>query len=496
MRILQVAAEIFPLLKTGGLADIVGALPPALAAAGEDVRVLLPAFPAIRAGVPDAAPVAAFHAPWGEAAQLLAGHIPLEGGARRIAVYLIDAPDLYERPGNPYEDAQRQPYGDNHRRFALLGWAAMRLAQGLDAHWRPELVHAHDWHAGLAPAYLRFHAPQARSLFTVHNLAYQGLFQPWNFPELGLPAEAFRMEGLEFHGQLSFMKAGLYYADRISTVSPSYAREIQTPAQGQGLDGLLGARAGVLHGILNAVDDAVWNPATDALLPHTYRASVGKPDQPDDPAMRGKAACKAALQAELGLAVDAQAPLFIVVSRLCEQKGLHLVLDGLETLRARGGQLALLGSGEAWMEEAFRACAAAYPKRVAVRLGYDEALAHRLFGAGDVVLVPSRFEPCGLTQMYGLAYGALPLVHRVGGLADTVADCALENLADGSANGFVFEHFDATHYARALRRAFALHARPAEWRRVCVTGMRQSHAWAGAAAQYIAVYRQALQQAG
>ncbi|WP_225782275.1 glycogen synthase GlgA [Xenophilus sp. Marseille-Q4582] len=488
MRILLVAAEIFPLLKTGGLADIVGALPPALTAAGEDVRVLLPAFPAIRAGVAEAQPVARLQAPWGEEAQLLFGRLPLDGGARRIAIYLIDAPGLYERPGNPYEDAQRQPYGDNHRRFALLGWAAMRLAQGLDAQWRPELVHAHDWHAGLAPAYLRFHTPQVRSLFTVHNLAYQGLFQPWNFPELGLPAEAFQVEGLEFHGQLSFMKAGLFYADRISTVSPGYAREIQTPAQGQGLDGLLRARSHVLHGILNAVDDAVWNPATDALLPRTYQ-------QPDGRAMHGKALCKAALQAELGLHAEAQAPLFIVVSRLSEQKGLHLVLEGLDALLAQGGQLALLGSGEAWMQDAFRARAAAQPGRIAVRVGHDEALAHRLFGAGDVVLVPSRFEPCGLTQMYGLAYGALPLVHRVGGLADTVTDCTLENIADGSANGFVFETFDSDAFARAVRRAFALYARPIEWRRVRATGMRQPHAWAGAAAAYIALYRQALQAA-
>lgn len=494
MRILQVAAEIFPLLKTGGLADVVGALPLALRAAGEDVRVLLPAFPAIRAGVPDAAPVAAFHAPWGEPAQLLFGHIAPDaaqadgpdGDARRIPVYLIDAPALYDRPGNPYEDPQRQPYGDNHRRFALLGWAAMRLAQGLDPHWQPELVHAHDWHAGLAPAYLRLHAPQVRSLFTVHNLAYQGLFPPWDFHGLGLPPEAFHVEGVEYHGQLSFMKAGLYYADRLSTVSPSYAREIQTPAQGQGLDGLLRDRAGVLHGILNAVDEAVWNPATDAELPRPY-------GQPDGRRMAGKAACKAALQAELGLAAEPQRPLFIVVSRLSEQKGLHLVLEGLDALLAQGGQLAVLGSGEGWMEEAFRRQVAAHPARLAAHIGYDEARAHRLFGAGDVVLVPSRFEPCGLTQMYGLKYGALPLVHRVGGLADTVADCSLENLADGSANGFVFTHFDTADYTRALRRAFALYARPAEWRRVRAAAMGRRAGWDGAAARYIDVYRQALQ---
>lgn len=484
MRILQVAAEIFPLLKTGGLADIVGALPPALSAAGEDVRVLLPGFAAIRAGVQEATPVASLQAPWGQQAQLLHAQLPLAGG-RRITVYLIDAPTLYERAGSPYEDAQRRPHADNHLRFALLGFAAMRLAQGLDAHWQPELVHAHDWHAGLAPAYLRFHAPKVKSLFTIHNLAYQGLFEPGHFAQLGLPAQAFAIEGLEFHGQLSFMKAGLFYAHKLSTVSPSYAREIQTAEQGHGLDGLLRARAQALHGILNAVDETVWHPATDALLPQRYQL-------PDGRAMAGKAVCKAALQGELGLKPDAQAPLFIVVSRLSEQKGLHLVLEALDTLLAGGGQLAVLGSGEAWLEQAFGAAAAEQPERVAVRIGYDEALAHRLFGAGDVVLVPSRFEPCGLTQMYGLAYGALPLAHRVGGLSDTVIDCALENLAEGTANGFVFERFDAQDLRRALRRAFALRARPAEWRRVRATGMRRPAGWAQAAAQYIALYRQTL----
>ena len=492
MRVLQVSAELFPLLKTGGLADVTGALPLALGAAGEDVRVLLPGFPAIVAGVADTVEVAAFDAPWGERAVLRLGRVDIAPASSKtpattIVAYVIDAPALYDRPGNPYEDASRQPYGDNHRRFALLGWAAARLAQGLDPAWRPEVVHAHDWHAGLAPAYMAL-APatpgvaRAASVFTVHNLAYQGVFPAWAMDGLGLPREAFDVRGVEFHGQLSFMKAGLFYADRLTTVSPTYAREIQTPEQGCGLEGLLRDRAGALTGILNGVDDAIWNPATDALIPHPY--DVRRP--------AGKAACKAALQASLGLAVDPDVPLFVMVSRLTQQKGQPLVLDGLDALVARGGQLAVLGSGDAALERAFVERAAATPRSVSATIGYDERFAHLLFGAGDVTLVPSMFEPCGLTQMYGLRYGCLPLVHRVGGLADTVVDCALEHMADGSATGFVFDGFEPHRYAAAVRRAFALYERPADWRRVRAAGMRRSADWAGPAARYAEVYRQAL----
>jgi starch synthase len=485
MRILQVSAEIFPLLKTGGLADIAGALPLALLAARQDARVLLPGFPAIVAGVRDAQVLAEFAAPWGERVRLRLGRIVTQG-APDIPAYWIDAPALYDRPGNPYEDAARQPYADNHRRFALLGWAAAQLAQGLDPAWQPELVHAHDWHAALAPTYLAFAPPSGRpkvsSVFTVHNLAYQGLFAPWHFAELGLPAAAFGVNGLEYHGQLSFMKGGLVFADRLTTVSPTYAREIQTPEQGCGLDGLLRHRSGVLSGILNAVDDQVWNPAIDTHLAERFDARR----------MGGKAHCKAAVQEELGLAPKADAPLFVVVSRLTEQKGLHLVLEGLDALLAQGGQLAVLGSGDAALEGAFRARAAAAPKTVSVTLGYSEPLAHRLFGAGDVTLVPSHFEPCGLTQMYGLKYGSLPLVHRIGGLADTVVDSTLEDMASGTATGFSFDTFGAAGYARAQRRAFALYQRPADWRAVRANAMRRPADWATAAASYLDVYRQAL----
>lgn len=478
MKVLQVSAEIFPLLKTGGLADIAGAMPAALNAQGCEVRVLLPGFAPIMADLQSASVLAELTAPWGEQVVLRQGVL----GALDIRAYVIDAPHLYHRAGTPYEDEQRQPHHDNHLRFALLGWVAAQLACGLDGHWQPAVVHSHDWHAALTSAYLAFGPSQGRrvaSVYTVHNLAYQGVFAPIHFYDLGLPAHAFSVNGVEFHGQLSFMKAGLYYADHITTVSPTYAREIQTPEQGCGLDGLLRARAHDLSGILNAVDESVWNPATDSAIAYAFDA--------ENPA--GKAFCKAALQQELGLTVDADAPLFGVVSRLTEQKGLHLVLAVLDALLARGGQLVVLGTGDAALEAAFLARAAARPHAVSVRIGYDEAYAHRIFSASDVTLVPSRFEPCGLTQMYGFKYGSLPLVHRVGGLADTVVDCALEHLADGTSNGFVFNDFTPQALELALRRALALYQRPTEWHVVRQRAMALSLGWHKAAAQYVALYR-------
>jgi starch synthase len=398
---------------------------------------------------------------------------------------VIDAPSLYARPGNPYADAGQQAYPDNHLRFALLGWVAARLAEGLDPAWQPQVVHAHDWHAGLAPAYLKA-AEQASgrklaaSVQTVHNLAYQGNFPSDIFAYLGLPAHFFDIDGIEFHGQCSFLKAGLFFADKITTVSPTYAREIQEVEQGCGLDGLLRTRAHDLAGILNGVDDAVWNPATDPLIAGHY----------DVQRIAGKLACKTALQQEAGLAIQDEAPLFCVVSRLTEQKGLHLVLAALPRIVARGGQIMLLGSGDPALEAAFKAAAAAHPQSVAVRIGYDEQLAHRLIAAGDVILVPSRFEPCGLTQLYGLKYGTLPLVRRVGGLADTVVDSALENLDEELATGFVFDAFDEAGIDAALRRAFALYRREADWAAVQARGMRQRFDWDAAAAQYLDLYQQ------
>lgn len=481
MRALHVCAEVYPLLKTGGLADVAGALPPALRGCGCDVRMLLPGFPAIMEGIADLRPIAELPSRFGATAlRLLAGTQP-QGG---IETYVIDAPGLYDRPGNPYGDAAGREYPDNHRRFALLGWLAAELAQGLDPAWQPDVVHGHDWHAGLAFAYLRAAERRdgrkaAGTVITVHNLAYQGLFGRAVFGELGLPQDFFGMHGAEFHGHVSFLKAGLFYADKITTVSPTYAREIQGPEQGCGLEGLLASRAGDLHGILNGIDPGVWNPATDPQIAARYDADT----------LAGKLECKQALQAEHGLTVSRERVLFGVVSRLAEQKGLNLVLAGLADLLRRGGQLVLLGSGDAALEQAFREAAAAHPESVSVQIGYDENKSHRIIAGCDVILVPSRFEPCGLTQLYGMRYGTLPLVRRVGGLADSVVDCSLENLEEDIATGFVFERFSAEDFGAAVRRVFALHARPDAWTRVQRHAMAQQFGWDAAAREIAALYR-------
>lgn len=482
MRVLQVCAELYPLLKTGGLADVTGALPPALALLGCDTRVLVPGFPALRDGIVEQQLVTDLSGRFGpETVRLYCGLLP----GTAVMVYVIDAPQFYDRPGNPYYDSDGKDYLDNDRRFALLGRVAAWLAEGGDSWWQPQVVHAHDWHAGLAMAYLKAREHQAGrrlagTVYTVHNLAYQGIFSDWSFGALGLPDYFFNLYGLEYHGQVSFMKAGLYYADKLTTVSPTYAREIQRPEQGCGLDGLLASRAHDLHGIMNGVDPAVWNPVSDRLLPANYDAAD----------LSGKATCKRELQAALGLAQRTDAPLFCVVSRLAEQKGLNLVLAGLPALLARGGQLALLGSGDAGMEAAFLDAARANPAAIAVKIGYDEALSHRLIAGADAILVPSRFEPCGLTQLYGLAYGTLPLVHRVGGLADSVVDCSLENLAEDRATGFTFDGFALEGYEAALRRAFALFARTTDLAQVQRCAMRQQFSWDVAARQYLALYEQ------
>ncbi|MGZ3183293.1 MAG: glycogen synthase GlgA [Telluria sp.] len=479
LRVLHVCSEVFPLLKTGGLADVTGALPQAQRGPC-DPRLLLPGLPALMEGVTGIETVCPLPPRFGvSSARLLRGLMP-DGVT---VAYLVDAPVLYNRPGNPYAQDNGMPYADNHLRFALLGWTAARLAQGLDPSWQPCVLHCHDWHAGLAPAYVAAARRAtgralAGTVFTVHNLAYQGNFPADVFPQLNLPGDFYGIAGVEFYGQVSFMKAGLQFADRVTTVSPTYAREITTPEQGCGLDGLLRARQADLFGILNGIDESVWNPETDAQLPFRYGAAD----------LDGKAQCRRAFQRDAGLAVQDERPLFGMVSRLTDQKGVSLLLAALPALTASGAQLAVLGSGDARYESALRDAAARNGASVAVRIGYDEAHAHRLIAAADVVLVPSRFEPCGLTQMYGLRYGSLPLVRRVGGLADTVVDAALENL-DDTATGFTFDAFTPAAFEAAVRRVDALWRRPADWRNVRARAMAQHFGWEDPAAQYTQLYR-------
>ena len=486
MKVLHAAAEVFPLVKTGGLADVVGALPQALIEAGADVRLVLPGLPAILKGVQDPRVVCELGAIFG------AGRVTLRLGrlaCNGVAAYVIDAPYLYQRPGNPYLGPDGQEWPDNLQRFGLLGWVAAHLAAGeLDPDWTPDVLHAHDWHAAMACAYAACHpGTRAATVYTIHNLAYQGLFAEGDFHLLGLPSRLMVPVGLEFHGQLSFMKAGLKYAHRITTVSPNYAREIATEPFGCGLDGVIRARSADVSGILNGVDGAVWNPASDRLIAAPY----------SDRALDGKALCKTALQQELGLSVDAGAPLFAVVSRLTSQKGLDLVLDALPALLegavAGGAQLAVLGNGDPALEAAFAAAAAMNPGRVAVRLTYDEQLAHRMVAGADAMLVPSRFEPCGLTQLYALRYGTVPVVRRVGGLADTVVDADARAVQDDRATGFMFGPATPAALAQALAQAVSAWRQPALWRRLMLRGMAQNFSWDAAASQYMTLYRQACQ---
>jgi len=482
MRVLHVGAEVFPLVKTGGLADVLGALPQALIGQGADVRLLLPGLPAIADAVLHQRHVAEIGPGFGAARiTLRLGQMPYS----RVPAYVIDTPLLYRRPGSPYQASDGSEWPDNAQRFALLGWVGAQLASGgLDPAWQPELLHAHDWHAAMACAYLAAHPPASvATVFTVHNLAYQGLFPSGDFPLLGLSSRFMASTGLEYHQQLSFMKAGLKFAQRVTTVSPTYAREIATHEFGFGLDGVIRGRGADVSGVLNGVDGAVWDPATDAGIAANYSAAQ----------LGGKARCKQALQAELGLAPRADAPVFGVVSRLTSQKGLDLVLGALPGLLKRGGQLALQGSGDAALEAAFVAAAKAHPGEVAVRIGYDEAFAHRLIAGADAIPVPSRFEPCGLTQLYGLRYGTLPVVRRTGGLADTVVDASDDALQADRATGFAFDAATPAALDAALQRAAALHAQPERWRRLMVRAMAQDFSWNGAAQKYLALYRELIQ---
>jgi starch synthase len=476
LHVLAVTPEVFPLVKTGGLADVAGALPLALAAFGVETRTLVPAYPAVHAALPEAREVAPLPDVLGASGRLLAGRT-----ASGLDLLLLDLPAFFARPGNPYVGPDARDWPDNAFRFASLARTAALLGRGLLPDWRPQVVHAHDWQAGLAPAYLAL-AGGARpaTVQTIHNLAFQGQFDPGLVEPLGLPRAAFGIAGLEYYGALGFLKAGLYYADRLTTVSPTYAREIQTAALGMGMHGLLQGRAASLTGIVNGLDTVVWDPATDHHLPARY----------DVAEQAGKAVCKAELQRRLGLLPDPEALVFAVVSRLTHQKGLDLVLGALPDILGRGGELALLGSGEPDLEHGFRHAARAHPGRVGCHFGYDEPLSHLIQAGADAILVPSRFEPCGLTQLIGLRYGTLPVVARVGGLADTVIDASPAALMDGVATGFQFAPVTAEALRDALLRAFELWADRPAWTAVRRRAMTREVGWAASARRYAALYRE------
>ena len=487
MKVLHVAAEVFPLIKTGGLADVVGALPQALIEQGADARLLLPGLPAIVDAVLHQRKVCDLGALFGAAhVSVWLGQMPQS----KVKVYVIRAPYLYTRDGGPYQAADGSEWSDNLQRFGLLGWVAAHLGAGdLDPEWTPQVLHAHDWHAAMACAYVAAHpARRVSTVYTVHNLAYQGLFAMADFHILGLPARLLASSGLEFHNQLCLMKAGLKFADRITTVSPSYAAEIATPEFGCGLDGVIRGRGSDVSGILNGVDGAIWNPRTDTALAHRYAATD----------LGGKEVCKRQLQKELGLTLDSAAPVCAVVSRLSSQKGLDLILAVLPELLKSGAQLVVQGSGDALLEAAFLEAAQRNPNQVAVRTGYDESRAHRIIAGADIMLVPSRFEPCGLTQLYALRYGTLPLVRKVGGLADTVVNATASTatgLQEQSATGFAFAEATASALQAELQRAMSYFKQPQLWATLMQHAMAQDFSWRQPARDYMALYRNLVQAA-
>ena len=477
MDVLFVASECAPFVKTGGLADVVAALPKALGRVGVRVRVLLPGYPALGPLIARGEELVRLDDPVGGAVRVMG--VEAEG----LSLLLLDAPHLYDREGGIYLGPDGHDWPDNALRFAALSSVGATIAGGGIGGWRPEVLHVHDWQAGLAPVHLRERGGRGvATVATIHNIAFQGLAPIQLRGRLGLPVSGLHAEGFEYHGQISALKAALFWADRITTVSPTYARELARPEFGMGFEGILAARRDRMSGILNGIDTEVWDPETDPALRRTYG--------PEGLDARRKN--RAALAERFGLDLPADAPLFCVVSRLTRQKGLDLLLDALPRLAARGAGLVVLGSGDADLEAGFRAAAAQSPARIGVHVGYDEPLSHLMQGGADAIVIPSRFEPCGLTQLYGLRYGCVPVVASTGGLADTVIDANDAGLVAGVATGFRFSPVTAAALGDAIDRACDLFADRATWSGVMRRGMAHPVGWKRSADAYAALYREAL----
>ncbi|WMT88889.1 glycogen synthase GlgA [Pelagibacterium sp. 26DY04] len=476
MDVLSVASEIYPLVKTGGLADVAGALPAALAEHDIAMRTLVPGYPQIVGSIKRGRTVANFDDLFGGPAALIAARVA------GLDLIVLDAPHLYDRSGGIYVDQSGLDWPDNWQRFAALSWVAAQLAKGLVEGYRPAIIHAHDWQAGMAAAYVAFgRDTRTKVVLTIHNIAFQGQFGAEIFPHLRLPDEAFAMTGVEYYGGVGFLKGGLRCAHAITTVSPTYAREIRSPEFGMGLDGLLNERGHDLYGILNGIDISAWNPQTDPELAANYAPAN----------TRKRELNRQALVERFGLEAD-QGPIFGLVSRLTWQKGIDLVAENADWIVELGGKLAILGSGDGHLEDAVAAAAARHPGRIGFVRGYDESLSHLVQGGADVILVPSRFEPCGLTQLYGLRYGAIPLVSRVGGLADTVIDANEAAVEAGVATGLQFSPVDGPNLGEAISRAVSLYQRPDIWARMQRKGMKTDVSWANSASKYAGLYQKIL----
>ncbi len=484
MRVLFTTSEVFPLIKTGGLADVSGSLPAALQHLGVDIRLLIPGYPAVLNQLSHLKPIAKLeNLPMLAQADLLLGEI----AQTKVKVMVIKAASLYERDGGPYADANGLEWLDNALRFGILSKVAAMLsgAHSPLSDWQPDIVHCNDWQTGLTPAYMKLlEHSSAKSVISLHNMAFQGCFAPAWLSTLALPHRNFAIDGFEYHGQLSFLKAGIFYADSVTTVSPSYAKEIQTAEFGFGLEGLLSQRGNEIKGILNGIETSEWNPNTDPHLIKNYNAK----------SLTGKKQVKRALQEKLALHTNANAPLLGVVSRLTHQKGLDMLVPIMQTLVDAGCQFALLGNGETALESAFRALALNNPGQVSVTIGYNEALSHQIMAAADLFIMPSRFEPCGLNQMYGLAYGTPPVVNATGGLADSVTDTNLISFKNKTANGFVMSEASSASLLSAIKQALNVYTNDAAaWRQIQINGMSQNLSWDKSALAYLATYQALLE---
>jgi starch synthase len=478
LKVLSVASEVYPLIKTGGLADVAGALPGALAAHEIDMRTLAPGYPKVLAALEGGKSVYSFPSLYGGPSEIIAAR------AGDLSLLVLKAPHLFERGGGPYGDDTGKDWPDNWMRFAALSRAAATIAEIGAGGFKPDIVHVHDWQAALTAAFLKYGPASATpSVITVHNLAFQGQYAADIFPALGLPAAAFSVEGVEYYGGVGFLKAGLQCSWAITTVSPTYAQEIRTPEFGMGLNGLINARQAQVHGIVNGIDTDVWNPETDKSIPKAYSAKK----------MTDREANRKALAKRFKLTAG-DGPVFIVISRLTYQKGLDVLAASIDQLVTMGGRLAVLGTGDAVIEGAIVAAAGRHPGKVGVVIGYDEGLSHLMQAGGDAILIPSRFEPCGLTQLYGLRYGCVPVVARTGGLADTVIDANDAALSMGVATGVQFAPVDYGPMQDAIRRTIALFKDKTAWAQMQQAGMRADVSWARSAARYASLYKSLLKQ--
>ena len=485
MNILFACSEAAPLIKTGGLADVAGSLPVALRHIGEDCRLILPGYPDVMKKAKDLKPAARLTLP-GEPApiDLLEG----TSGPQDLPLYVVDAPHWFDRPGNPYVNPEGHDWSDNADRFTCLCRAVVAVAldqAGLD--WRPDIVHANDWQTGLVAPLLQNEPTRPATLFTIHNLAYQGVFDKATFKRLALPQDLWSLDAVEFHDHLSFIKGGIALSDRVNTVSPTYAEEVKTAEFGYGLEGLLQHRGSHFNGILNGIDYHQWDPLNDPYLAAPFSANE----------LKGKTENKLALQREFGMPEDAGIQLFGYIGRLVDQKGVDLILQVLPGIMDAGAQVVMLGSGNKELEHALERINTKYHSRVGVKIGYDEGLSHRIEAGCDCFLMPSRFEPCGLNQMYSLRYGTVPIVRRTGGLADTVTDVTPNTLTNGTATGFVFDNADASSLWGAVEHAINFYRRSStDWEILARTGMLQDLSWEASAQHYQEIYRTAIEDPG